>query len=201
MSNRYMKRAQVERDEEWIKIIQQIPSLRFPASWSIQIIPPFCGAIARFIVTKGDARVSVYADFYEVLGFFGGPHWEIYPDASGENERFAIAETGPLISEIGKSLARQIACAANAREPKSKGGPMTDLTQRARDVAGRLLAAAQSSSAIQRQMAEAKSLQQGDNPDRRTNLYDWPKPEQTLEGKTAAVIAELIAALEAPTRR
>lgn len=116
MTDSYMNRAQVERDEKWREIIPQIPALQFPASWSVQIIPPFSGAVARFIVTKGTARVSVYADFYEALGVFGEPHWEIYPGASGDNERFAIGEADTLIAEIGKSLARQIRMDRKARE-------------------------------------------------------------------------------------
>lgn len=116
MTDSYINRAQVENDENWSEIIPQIPALQFPASWSVQIVPPFAGAMARFVVTKGDARVSVYADFYERLGCFGQPHWEIYPAASGGNERFAIGEADTLIAEIGKSLVRQARMDRKAKE-------------------------------------------------------------------------------------
>ena len=57
----------------------------------------------------------------------------------------------------------------------------------------RLLQEAASSSAILKSMAEHKSLRQGDNPERRTDLYSWPLPEQTIEGQAAATIARLSA--------
>lgn len=109
-----LARAELECAEDWNQVIRDIPALRFPSAWSVKIIPPFGGAMVRFIAAIGEgASVSVYADFHEALGYFGEPHWEIYPGVSGENERFAIAETGALIDEIRKSLRKQRA--ANRR--------------------------------------------------------------------------------------
>jgi hypothetical protein len=51
--------------------------------------------------------------------------------------------------------------------------------------------AAEQSSVIQRQMAEAKSLRQEGNEEGRTDLYMWPEPERTLEGRAAATLAAL----------
>ncbi|MBB6424912.1 hypothetical protein [Sphingopyxis sp. JAI128] len=109
MANGYdsFARAQLERAENWDEAIKAMPALHFPKSWAVTIIPPFCGAMARFLVEKGSARVSVYADFNEALGYYGGPHWEIYPGVSGENERFDISDSETLLSEIGKSLRKQ----------------------------------------------------------------------------------------------
>jgi hypothetical protein len=64
------------------------------------------------------------------------------------------------------------------------------------DVVERLRRAAQSSSDIARQMAEAKSLRQEGNTECRTDLYMWPTPEQTLEGQALATIERLSAELE-----
>lgn len=44
-----------------------------------------------------------------------------------------------------------------------------------------------------RGMAEAKSLRQDGNTERRTDLYMWPTPEQTLEGRAAAELRRLSA--------
>lgn len=101
------RRAQVEREEKWREITPQMPYLSFPKSCMVAMIPPFGGAIARFRVQKDSAIVSVYADFYEALGYFGGPHWELYPDADGDNARFAINDTAGLLREIARSLRKQ----------------------------------------------------------------------------------------------
>jgi len=47
------------------------------------------------------------------------------------------------------------------------------------------------SSEISKMMAEAKSLRQTDNLDGRTDLYSWPTPDKTYEGRAATVITEL----------
>jgi hypothetical protein len=59
----------------------------------------------------------------------------------------------------------------------------------------RLKLQASRASDISRQMAEAKSLRQESNTEQRTDLYMWPTPEQTTEGKAAELIAELYEAL------
>jgi len=63
----------------------------------------------------------------------------------------------------------------------------------------RLRSKARASSDIHRQMMEAKSLRQESNTERRTDLYYWPKPEETDEWKAADLITSLqsrIAVLE-----
>jgi hypothetical protein len=97
----------MEDAEGWREAIDIIPALHFPKSWAVKIIPPFAGAMARFLVTHKGAQVSVYADFNEALGCFGAPHWEIYPGVSGENERFPIADAETLMREITKSLRKR----------------------------------------------------------------------------------------------
>ena len=96
--------AQMEVEFEWRKWAKEIPSLKFKPSWGVQIIPPFAGAVVRFVVTKGEARVSVYLDCYDNLGFFGRPHWELYPSVDGNNIRFDMHDTESLLEEIAKSL-------------------------------------------------------------------------------------------------
>lgn len=98
----------VERTEKWRDLVEKMPFIRFPADWEVAVIPPFSGAIARFRVRRGVATVSVYADFYERLGIWAEPHWEIYPSETDDNERFAIAtETDEMIAAIERSLIAQ----------------------------------------------------------------------------------------------
>lgn len=46
--------------------------------------------------------MSVYLDCYEALGYFGGPHWEIYPNEIGNNERFAIDDIDSMLAAIAQ---------------------------------------------------------------------------------------------------
>jgi len=59
------------------------------------------------------------------------------------------------------------------------------------DLVERLRLAAEKSSTIQRGMAEAKSLRQESNAARRIDLYSWPEPDATLEGRAADRISTL----------
>lgn len=52
--------------------------------------------------------------------------------------------------------------------------------------------AARSVSEVQRGMAQAKSLRQGDHNPPRDDLYMWPTPEQTLEWRAADMLAALL---------
>ena len=69
-------RYNVEKREEWRRWCEEIPELQFPSSWNVKIIPPFGGAMVRFIINE---KISVYLDCYDSLGFMGEPYWEIYP--------------------------------------------------------------------------------------------------------------------------
>lgn len=91
----------VMESRKWMK---EIPSLKFPADWEIRIIPPFAGAVVRFLAIKNGSQVSVYLDCYDHLGFMGYPHWEIYPDSEDNNLRFEMNDTEGLINAISKSL-------------------------------------------------------------------------------------------------
>lgn len=59
------------------------------------------------------------------------------------------------------------------------------------ELVNRLRLTAQQLSDAQRRMAEAKSLRQAGNSEGRTDLYMWPAPHQTLEGKAADAIESL----------
>jgi len=83
-----------------------IPSLSFKEDWTVKIIPPFGGAVCRFIVEKGSARVSVYLDFFNQLGFSQTAYWEAYP-IHGDTFRCDVRDSSALIKAIDESLSEQ----------------------------------------------------------------------------------------------
>lgn len=107
-----VERYKIEHEEGWDAIREQIPYLVFPADWQVRIIPPFAGAVCRFNARlKGQKGhgVSVYLDWHENLGFFGGkPYWEAYP-IDDNNERFALDKVKDLIKAIDAELRKKVA--------------------------------------------------------------------------------------------
>lgn len=106
-NNDYMKRCDVKSlyDEtfetrEWAG---NIPSLRFKEEWEVQIIPPFGGALIRFLVSANDKFLSVYLDGYNMLGGVRGEiYWEVF---DGEDiERFKIGESEQMMARIEEKL-------------------------------------------------------------------------------------------------
>lgn len=105
MSNNYLKRAEIERSEQWREIIEQIPALNFPRTWTVKVIPPFGGAAVRFLVStpNREGRISIYLDFYDVLGFMQEPYWEVYP-LDGDAYRCLLNEKDDLIKAISRAI-------------------------------------------------------------------------------------------------
>ena len=106
----FMKRLEVEREDQWKEWIHKIPFIQFPKGWQVQIIPPFGGAMARFRVRKvgfATGYISVYLDVYDQLGFMGQPYWEVYP-VNGDTERCYMEDTQKLIKIITKALKESI---------------------------------------------------------------------------------------------
>ncbi len=103
------KRIDVEVAFEYRKWVEEIPWLDFPDDWKIRPIPPFSGAVARFLVKRTDTpeghRVSVYLDCYGELGAWYEPHWEVYPGTEdGDTYRVAMNDTDELMESIGIGL-------------------------------------------------------------------------------------------------
>ena len=94
-------RSMVEEDERWREIINEIPYIKFHQDWLVSVIPPFGGSVARFRVRlpSGNEK-SVYLDFYDRLGYFGSPYWEVYP-YRGDCGRAALNDTNLLVEMIG----------------------------------------------------------------------------------------------------
>jgi hypothetical protein len=99
-------RWQVDSLENWRAIIKQMPAIEFPRGWKVKVIPPFAGAVARFLVCKGDREISVYLDWFSRLGCCTAPYWEAYP-IGDDTERFDLQDTAGLVAAIRKELARK----------------------------------------------------------------------------------------------
>lgn len=105
MFNRDLEQARmdVERLDDWRGWIEKIPFIQFPSDWMIKVIPPFGGAIARFLVMKGNKRVSIYLDAYSRLGCSDDPYWEVYPHED-DVFRCSMEDTESLLKAITESL-------------------------------------------------------------------------------------------------
>jgi len=111
-----LKRYKVENDEKWRDWSKSAPWLQFPPELEVKIIPPFGGAMARFMVrfansTDADRHVSVYWDVFDNLGYMDRPYWEIYPVKYRSEEadyvnnaRFLVGEEPQMMVAIIKSL-------------------------------------------------------------------------------------------------
>lgn len=102
----FNKVYEVERIMEYNKWCGEIPYIKFPTDWEVQIIPPFAGAVARFKIRKGDASVSIYLDCYDRLGCYGQPYWEVYPHHD-DVFRCDMADTDSLLKAITESIEQQ----------------------------------------------------------------------------------------------
>lgn len=103
----YLKRFNLEVEEEWETWMEQIPSFKVPEGFQIKITPPFAGAIVRFRLKYKNKEVSVYLDCHERLGCFGSPYWEAYP-INGDTYRARIDELDNLIEIIEKELRNEV---------------------------------------------------------------------------------------------
>lgn len=98
-----LARDEVESKETWRKLSQSIPAIQFPPEVSVKIIPPFCGATARFIVIYKDKSISVYLDHFSRLGCMDEPYWEAYP-INGDCDRYHIDDVAGLVQAIKTEL-------------------------------------------------------------------------------------------------
>lgn len=105
--DRFEQQFQVARLFEWEHWTESIPYIEFKPGWGVKVVPPFMGAIVRFLVEKDGCNVSVYLDCYDMLGSMGHPYWEIYPSDDGDTERFDMNDVTGLIDGIERSLIAQ----------------------------------------------------------------------------------------------
>ena len=96
----FIKRIEVESEEKWDTICKSVPALNFKEEWDVKVIPPFGGAVTRFQIEKdGKFLCSVYLDWYDKLGCYGAPYYELYPWES-DIKRYALTEVNELMADI-----------------------------------------------------------------------------------------------------
>lgn len=86
--------------ERWA---HEMPRLKFPSHWIVQVIPPFGGAIVRFVIYYKKRSVSVYFDAFDQLGCFGETHWDAYP-IDGDNVRWPMKDWPKMFRAIDREL-------------------------------------------------------------------------------------------------
>ena len=108
MLTHYDKRIvyDTERILEYHKWQCEIPFIKFESEWEVKVIPPFGGAVVRFVIQYNNKRVSVYLDCYDSLGLVGEPYWEIYP-YYGDTFRTGMNNVGELVAAIKESFESQ----------------------------------------------------------------------------------------------
>ena len=105
MDERLRLTHDMERSFEWGKWNKEIPFIPIYKDWEIKIIPPFSGAVVRFLVREpGGDDISVYLDCYDILGCYGSPYWEIYPAADGDVERYKMEDVDGLLDGLERAL-------------------------------------------------------------------------------------------------
>lgn len=104
----FTDRLNVEYHENWRDYSNLVPELNLDSEWRIKILPPWGGALIRFIISYKDCTVSTYFDAHNRLGCMLEPYWEIYPNRDGECSRFLIKESDQLVDAIRESLIQQI---------------------------------------------------------------------------------------------
>lgn len=96
-------RFDVENNEQWREWVDKIPYLTFPPGVEVKIIPPFAGAMARFIVKKSDIEISVFLDCLDSIQSMGFPYWEMYTD-NRYSHRFPLHKVDDLMDKISQEL-------------------------------------------------------------------------------------------------
>lgn len=100
--SRILVRAQVEKEDEWMKWAAEIPFVKWPSDWEVKAIPPLNGTIVRYLIQTPKCKyVSVYLDCYDRLGHYGAPYWEVHPH-KGDVARCALKDVDELLKLISE---------------------------------------------------------------------------------------------------
>lgn len=95
-----LDRLNIESEEEWNYWIHEIPFISLPDGYDFKAIPPFGGAMTRFLIKKPNGSIiSVYLDIYARLGAVFEPYWEVYP-YNEDVGRCMLNETDELVNMI-----------------------------------------------------------------------------------------------------
>ena len=106
--NKSLMLAQIERIWNYRGCATKLPAFHFDKEWDVLIVPPFAGAIIRFVISYNGKYVSVYFDAYSELGWMYDkneqpiPYFEYY---DGEDTyRYLINESEQMMNDIRNFL-------------------------------------------------------------------------------------------------
>lgn len=104
--NRYKIASQVDKTFKYIEWAQEIPAFEIPQGYKIKVIPPFRGALVRFLVIDSltEKEISIYLDGYNLLGYYNGAYWELYPNMAEDVSRYPINSIDKVIAEAVECL-------------------------------------------------------------------------------------------------
>lgn len=106
--NKTLMLAQIEQICDYRGQARKLPAFHFDKEWDVLIVPPFAGAIIRFVISYNGKYVSVYFDAYSELGWMYDkneqpiPYFEYY---DGEDTyRYLINESEQMMNDIRNFL-------------------------------------------------------------------------------------------------
>lgn len=102
--------TEVEKAFEYCFWTVKVPWLRFPPYMEVAAIPPYSGAVVRFLVRhrdKPDAIVLVYLDCYDVLGDVGEPYWLVSSCFENDGAVVPMEDGAELVRVIDEKLRAQ----------------------------------------------------------------------------------------------
>lgn len=109
--NKSLMLSKVEQMHDFRGWSHKLPAFHFDKEWDVKIIPPFAGAIIRFVIDYNGKHVSVYFDAYSELGWMYDndeqpiPYFEYYDGV--DTHRYYLDESEQMMNDIRNFLNNQ----------------------------------------------------------------------------------------------
>ena len=106
--NKALMLSKVEQMHDFRGWSHKLPAFHFDKEWDVKIIPPFSGAVIRFVIDYNGKHVSVYFDAYSELGWMYDdneepiPYFEYYDGE--ETHRYWLDESEQMMNDIRNFL-------------------------------------------------------------------------------------------------
>ena len=106
--NKSLMLSKVEQMHDFRGWSHKLPAFHFDKEWDVKIIPPFAGAIIRFVIDYNGKHVSVYFDAYSELGWMYDedeqpiPYFEYYDGV--DTHRYYLDESEQMMTDIREFL-------------------------------------------------------------------------------------------------
>lgn len=106
--NKSLMLSKVEQMHDFRGWARKLPAFHFDKEWDVKIIPPFAGAIIRFVIDYNEKHVSVYFDAYSELGWMYDkdeqpiPYFEYYDGVDAH--RYYLDESEQMMNDIRNFL-------------------------------------------------------------------------------------------------